>query len=56
MVDPAGHTMPAAQGRHVAALEAPTVAENVPAGHSVHAGTPAVSAKLPAAHAVQFDT
>ena len=54
MVDPSGHTKPAAQGRHVDALEAPTVAEKVPVGQGVHAAAPGASAKLPAAHAVQF--
>ncbi len=54
MVDPGGHVRPVAQGRHVDALEAPTVAEKVPVGHGVHAVVPEASAYLPAAHAVQL--
>ena len=44
MVDPAGHTMPAAQGVHTDELLAPTVAEKVPTGHKtqvVTSGAPA---------------
>ena len=57
MVDPGGHTKPAAQGRHVDALEAPTVAEKVPVGQGVHLlaiGAPALTLYVPAMQAVQL--
>ena len=57
IVEPAGHTIPAAQGRHVDALVAATVLEKVPAGHCVQVltvGAPVAMLYVPAMQLVQF--